>query len=44
MQKFEQRSMYDVNEKEKTNVHQDETGSDNELGCKMKGIQLLMMA
>ena len=32
VQKFEHRSMYDVNEKELTTVHQDETGSDNEFG------------
>ena len=32
VQKFEHRSMYDVNETELSTVHQDETGSDNELG------------
>ncbi|XP_066354558.1 uncharacterized protein [Miscanthus floridulus] len=31
VQKFEHRSMYDVNETEVSTVHQDETGSDNEL-------------
>jgi hypothetical protein len=31
VQKFEHRSMYDVNEIELSTVHQDETGSDNEL-------------
>ncbi|XP_066341736.1 uncharacterized protein [Miscanthus floridulus] len=31
VQKFEHRSMYDVNETEASTVHQDETGSDNEL-------------
>jgi len=32
VQKFEHRSMYDVNEVELSTVHQDENGSDNELG------------
>ena len=31
VQKFEHRCMFDVEETELTNVHQDETGSDNEL-------------
>ena len=32
VQRFEHWSMYDVNETELTTVHQDETGSDKELG------------
>lgn len=32
VQKFEHRSFFDVNETELTNVHQDETVSDNEIG------------